>query len=335
MKRNLILLLVLLLLGFFAYNMIQRSKNVNSADGSDRAFRVNNIEAVDKVFVAYKNKKDITLTRNGNHWLLDDKHKVKEGAINGVLAVLEHARVKFTPSKAATDNIIAGIAKVGIKVEAYDKNNKKLTSFYIGGNTHDERGTYFLKEHAAQPYVLELPFEESILREKFARTYLEWRDYTIFREDDTKIVEVSVEYPKEKINSFRIVKDGDYQVLPFYESSTPSQKPTDQKLVESYLKDYRFLMAEYIENEHPRKDSISQILPFCHITLKFEDGGYKDLKLYPVLDVMIHNSDPAEYEALRTLPRFFGLASWGDFYLIQQPLIEKLLMRYTYFLKEE
>jgi len=333
MKRNLILLLVLLVLGFFAFQALS-TKRINSADGSDRAFTVDDIDAVYKVFVAYKNKDDITLTRNGNHWLLDDKHKVKEGAINGVLAVLEHARVKFIPSKNATKNIIKGIAKNGIKVEAFDKNNIKLTSFYIGGNTHDAYGTYFLMEHAAQPYVLELPFEESILREKFARKYLEWRDYTIFKEDDSKIVELSVEYPKDQTNSFRIIKDGDYRVESVNKNAPATGAKTNQKLVDTYLKDYRFLMAEYIENEHPRKDSISQLLPFCHISLKFEDGGYKDLKLYPVLEVMKYNSDPQEYESLKELPRFFGLASWGDFYLIQQPLIEKLLMRKSYFLEE-
>lgn len=332
MKRNLILLLILAVLGFVAYKALS-SKEVNTADGSDRAFTVEDIDAVDKIFVAYKNKKDITLSRNGQHWLLDKKHRVKDGAIAGVLSVLKDARVKFIPSKNATENIVKGIAKVGIKVEAYDKNNKKLTSFYVGGNTPDERGTYFLMEHAAQPYVLELPWEESVLREKFARTFLEWRDYTIFREDDTKIVELSVEYPKDQTNSFRIKKEDGYTVLPFNENAPMSGKKTIQKNVESYLKEYSFLMAEYIENEHPRKDSISQLLPFCHITIKFDDGGYKDLKLFPVLEVMKYNSDPAEFEALKTLPRFFGLASWGDFYLIQQPLIEKLLIRYNYFLE--
>ncbi len=332
--KNLILFLVLVVLGWFAYNTMNSSSG-DKADVSDRAFTVENINDVYKVFVAEKNKEPITMTRNGNHWLLDNKHQVKEGAINGVLSVLEHARVKFIPSKNATDNIINGIAKYGIKVEAYDKNNKKLTSYYIGGNTPDERATYFLMEHAAQPYVLELPFEESILREKFARSYLEWRDYTIFREDESKIKELSVEYPKTQSNSFRIIKDNGYKVLPFNENAASSNLKTNQKLVDSYLKDYRFLMAEYIENEHPRKDSISNILPFCHITIKYDDGGTKDLKLFPVLDVMKFNSDPAEYEALRTLPRFFGLASWGDFYLIQQPLIEKLMMRYSYFLQEE
>ncbi len=331
MKRNLTLFLVLVLLAFLAYKMLGTTKNSSSVD--DRAFTVADINAVDKVFVAYKSKNNITLTRNGNHWLLDETHRVKEGAINGVLSVLERARVKFIPSKNATENIIKGIAKVGIKVEAYDKNGKKLTSFYIGGNTPDERGTYFLMENAAQPYVLELPFEESVLREKFSRSYLEWRDYSIFRENDEKIKELTVEYPKDQTNSFRIVKDGDYKVLPFNENAPVSGKKTNQKLVESYLKDYRFLMAEYIENEHPRKDSISSLLPFCHITIKFDDGGFKDLKLFPVLDVMKYDSDPVEYEALKTLPRFFGLASWGDFYLIQQPLMEKFLLRYNYFLE--
>jgi len=332
MKRNLFLFLLFLVLAWLSYSLVSSEKG-NSISLSDRAFTVENIDDVHKVFVADKNQNPITLTRSGNHWLLDNKHQVKVGAINGVLSVLEKARVKFIPSKNATQNIIKGIAKYGIKVEAYDKNDKKLTSYYIGGNTPDERGTYFLMENAEQPYVLELPFEESILREKFARRYLEWRDYTIFREDESKIKELSVEYPKAQTNSFRIIKDNGYQVLPFNAMAANSKKKTNQKLVESYLKDYRFLVAEYIENEHPRKDSISQILPFCHITIKYDDGGSKDLKLFPVLDVMKYNSDPQEYEALRLLPRFFGLASWGDFYLIQQPLIEKLLMRYDYFIE--
>ena len=332
MKKNLVLLILVVILAALAYFFIGIKGDASSSiDVSDRAFTVENIDDVHKIFVARRGVEEVTLTRNGESWLVNGKYKAKAGAMRGVLSVLKNARIQFIPSRNATENIVRGIGTVGIKVEAYDKNNKKLTSYYIGGNTPDERGSYFLMENAAQPYVMELPNEVSVLREKFHRTFEEWRDYGVFEEDESKFKSVSVEYPKQKKHSFTITAAGKYEVLPFHASAPKINKEVNQKLVQNYLKDYRFVHAEYIENKHPRRDSINTLVPFCNISIEYQDGGKKSIRLWPVYEVMHLTADPVELESLKKVERFFGEASWGDFYLIQQHLLEELLMPYSYF----
>ena len=75
--------------------------------------------------------------------MINDTYRANENAIKGVLNFFEKNRIKFIPSKAATDNIINEIALIGLKVEVFDKENNLLKSFFIGGNTPNERGTYF------------------------------------------------------------------------------------------------------------------------------------------------------------------------------------------------
>ena len=139
MKKNYFLLLVFLLLGAGTgwYLLSKDTENTSTTLGWDRKFAVKNIDDVQKVFIAKRTGETTTLTRNGDHWLVNGQHKASPNAVENVLEVISDVTLKFVPPRPAYDNIVKEIAARGIKVEVYGRGDNLLKSFYIGGVTPD------------------------------------------------------------------------------------------------------------------------------------------------------------------------------------------------------
>ena len=70
MKKNYLLLIVFLLLGSGTvwYLFSNKTEKATNTLGWDRKFAVDDINEVQKVFIAKRTGETTTLTRNGNHW---------------------------------------------------------------------------------------------------------------------------------------------------------------------------------------------------------------------------------------------------------------------------
>lgn len=324
-------------LAVIVYLFMYKDNNSLEELDSTRNFRIENLDDINKIFIAQKGVEPITLELRKGTWYINEKYKASVSAMNGVKDFFLNNRIKFIPSKAATENIVNEIAKIGIKVDAFDKNNQLLKSFYIGGNTPDERGTYFLMHHAEQPYVLELPGMVAVLRERFLRSFDEWRSNEVFAYKPEDIKEVSVAYPKEKNYSFKITKEAEWEVKPYYPSAINYFENPNQDLVESYIADYNQLFAEGYENNRPEKDSVLQLVPFAEISIKDKSDRTRKLDLYTYNDVYIphYSSNPIGVATVNQVERFFVGDNLGDFYVVQIQLVKKLLRTYDYFYPDE
>lgn len=335
--RNLLLLLFILLLGGIIYFVKTSSEGKEALDLSTRDFRIEDTDQIHKIFIAHKLQDPLTLTKQSNgSWLMNGKHKANQNAIDNVMNFYKLNRIKFIPSENATKNIVKEIGVLGIKVEAYDKHNNLLKSFFIGGNTPDERGTYFLMEHAKQPYVLELPHSVAVLRERFLRTYDEWRSYEVFTSRTDKLKSVSIEYPKQKNHSFRIDLEDDNRVKPFYPDAVKYFEKQNQNVVDSYIAGFDVVYSQNVYNEFSKKDSISQLVPFAKIGMVDQNDKTFSLSLYSFDDIFKphYTSSPTDLQRAQSSERFYGYSSEGDLFVIQTHLIKKLLRSYAYFFEE-
>jgi len=333
MKKNLLLLFTVVALATLAYFFVFQNKNSLEDLESTRNFRIENPEELGRVFIAQKGQDPIDLKLKKGTWYINDKYKANQSSINGIKDFFINNRIKFIPSKAATNNIVNEIAKIGIKVEAFDRKGKLLKSFYVGGNTPDERGSYFLMQHADQPYVLELPGMVAVLRERFLRTFDEWRSNEVFAYNTNDIVEIGVAYPKDKNYSFKIKREDGLSVEPYYPNAVNYFENPVEDLIESYVADYNFLFAEGYENNRPEKDSIMQLVPFAQFSIKDKTGDLREFNLYTYNDVYKphHSSNPISLATVQQVERFFLSDNNGDFYVVQIQLIKKLLRSYDYF----
>ncbi|MEM8909456.1 MAG: DUF4340 domain-containing protein, partial [Bacteroidota bacterium] len=233
---------------------------------------------------------------------------------------------------------IESIATVGIKVEIYGKEEEKLKSFYVGGVTSNGTGTYMIMEDSEEPIVMHIPFWEGSLRGRYWELPDAWKDRSIFRHPLEEIQSVSVEYPRQKNRSFVIEKEAeDYTVRPFYDV-TPRQ--TGRILPgspERYLSGFKSLIAEGFKNESPRRDSVSQLIPFSIVTLTDTNGEVTSARFFPQNVIEMENtpksSTPVPLEAMNrgVIERYFADCSSGNFMLVQQRVFGKIFWEYSAF----
>ncbi len=330
-NTNLLLLALVLALGGFAYWYTQRDKK-SSLDGYDFQFAIKDTANISKIFMADRSGKTVTLTRqNASAWQVNGKYKVRPDAINNLLDVMARVDLKYRLPRNAVPNVVKDIAANAIKVEIYDIRGDKLKSYYVGGVNMDETGTNMMMEEANEPYVTYIPGLVGGLRVSYFLEEMDWRDRMIFSYTPDDIQSVSIDYPLQKSNAFKLTKSGNtYNVEPFYPVTPKVDAPVVRALAENFLLGFRKLGAEGFETGFIRSDSIKTTVPFAIISINTE-GVAKTLKLYPMLP---HNPDGTLIKSVEgqvTVERYYAETETGEWLLIQHQLFEKIFWGYRSF----
>ena len=299
--------------------------------GRDRLFRVENTDQVHKIFLAHRDGEQVTLERQGRSWVYNGKWTARENAMENLLRAIRTIEMKYKPAEAAVPNMVEDLAVYGIKVELYDRTDKLLKAYYVGGGTADERGTHVIMEGSEQPYVAHLPGWEGNLRFRYNLKGDDWRDKSVFAERPDNIKQITVDYPRQKSKAFQLVRQGNsFAVYPLH-STTPvrDEKPAPGA-AERFVYGFESLIAEAFENQNPRRDSILQTLPFSVIQVVRKDGSQKEVRLYPVRPLA------TMWDAQGDMPnqpieRYFAATDAGDFFLVQHRVFRRILWPYQAF----
>lgn len=326
-KTTIVLLVLFLLLGGGAWWFTQKGtpKNTLGAE-QDWYMALDDISQVHKVFFANREGETVTIERKGKEWLYNGKYKARPNAVNLVMDVILKMRLKYRPAQAAVEPAVKYMASQGIKVEAYDKAGNNLRTFYVGGGTTDERGTFMMLDGSDNPYVMHLPAWEGNIRTRFFFGDNNWRDRTIFGEKQENIQKVSVEYPNKKNQSFILERQGDTFALSRLD--TPAQQePANNSRVEAYLEGFKSLGAEGFENDNSKIESMFEEAPFCTVTLTNTKNETTSLSVYPLYE-RDENGKPFPDQKLE---RYIARSAAGDRYLIQQLVFGKIFWSYDAF----
>ncbi len=333
-RTNLLLILFVLLgiiVGYLIFSRAPEQDNLSSLV-ADRKFAPNDIDEVYKIFLADRAGNQTTLTRQNGYWLYNGEYRARPNAIENLLDAVKRIQVKYKPPVAATDNMIKDLSAQGIKVELYDKNDKVLKIYYIGGGTADERGTHAIMEGAEEPYVTHIPGWEGNLRFRYNLKGDDWRDKTLLDFQPEDIASLSVEYPKQKNKSFRLFnEEGTYSIIPFYEVTPVINQAVNQGKAEAYLTEYEGIVAEAFENSNPIRDSILSLVPFSIVRVKDQAGLETELKLYPLIPRGVAIDPKTGIQQNAQIERFFIHYNGADFMLGQNRILNKILWAYDYF----
>lgn len=337
MRNTLLLFLLFMLLGGITYwYMNQLPEDGNSGDWGT-SLTIDDTDQIHKIFIVARHGTSYKLEKKPEGWIVNGKHKVRPAKIRYILETLRRQRVKSIPAKAASESIVKNIASTGLKVEVYDINDEELLTFYVGGTTNDERGTYMIKEDSNQPLVMHLPGWEGGLRTRFWDDPENWRDRSVFSTPTKDIKYVKVDYPRQKSQSFEIIrKEGMYEVRPVYKTTDLITKPATQEGVTEYLNLFKSKVSENFSNRHPGKDSIKQLIPFCEIQLLATDQDTQKVRFYPqTSNVEYQNPNiPGRVLASRgAIERYFVDNNGEDFQLVQQMVFGKLFVSYESFFR--
>jgi hypothetical protein len=329
MKRTLLLAALFAVLGVSAWYVLQQKKlQTGTALSPDMDFAIENTNEIGRIFMADRKGQTTTLERKKDFWLYNNKFRARPTAVSSLLETLHNIKVEYIPPNASDPELVKSLATEGIKVEIYNLDNKLVKQYYVGGVTMDERGTYMIMEGSEKPYVMHIPAFIGQVRVRYMMGDDNWRDRAVFVEKPEEIQSVSVEYPKQKSQSFKLEKAaaGAYNVSPFFSTTPVIHKPLRKGIAEAYLLQFENMVSEGFESANPARDSVVSMVPFAIVSLKNMDGTEKKVRFWP-LDVETHPVTGQNY-----VVRYFTDLNDGEaFYLTQHRVFGPIFRGYQFF----
>jgi len=177
--------------------------------------------------------------------------------------------------------IVSNLAVKSIKVEIYQK-SKLIRTYYVGGPTKDQYGTYMLLEGSSQPFVMYIKGFKGYLTPRYFISESQWRDRLLFQYIFSEIASITVEQPLNPERSFAVYNHGnntfglkalkDQQIIMNFDTIKV------KTFLASFKKVYFDSFINYMDVE--KKDSILSTSPHFIITVKDTDGNVNKITTY-------------------------------------------------------
>ena len=267
MKKNRLLIVVVLVLSVLAIWLYLNQKN-STINKELRDFAIKDTASVVKIFMASKSGEQVLLEKKADGtWSLNGKYWARPDAVKTLLKTMYDVEVRSPVGRAAYNNIIKSIAAKGIKVETYNSQGLFKT-YYVGGPTQDQLGTYMYIENSTVPFITHIPGFEGYLTPRYITDEKDWIVKNVFKLDEGALKSIMVADREKQGYAFRITKEqtGDYSV--FDGNDSPVENVSQDKVI-SYLQFYRILNYEYTEKtlSAEQLDSLRATTPFRSIVL--------------------------------------------------------------------
>ena len=296
MKKNKILIIIVVVLAVAAVILIfQNRRNTLRKDRVE--FAIDDTSSVTKIYMADMQGNDVLLQRESpSRWTLNDSMTARKDGVEMLLNTMSRLAVKAPVPRASYNTVIKRLAATSIKVEVYQQiyrinlfnsirlfpHEKRTRTYYVGGATPDNQGSFMLKEGSDTPFVVYLPGLRGYLSARYTAFASDWRDHTIFAKNPEEIRKIKLDFLQEPDQSFTVEKPSTNEVI-----LTPagSREPLDNfdttRVIEFFnaFRNIRFEAAfENITARH--KDSILQQPPVHRITVTDTAGNSRTITTY-------------------------------------------------------
>lgn len=327
MKRTWILSGVFLVLIVIMLVLVSNREDGDSSfEEYEGNFKISNVDEVGRIFIANRDGSTVDLKRKADHWTVNDSFIARQTMINTLLETVSKLEIRYIPARAAIPNITKTLAVYGIKVEIYTRQGSELKTYYVGGATQDERGTFMIKEGSEQPFAIHLPTMDGGLRARFEPRVRDWRDRHFLQIKPEEIEMVKVNYPRRRHASFVLKRNGSsYEISALYPDTPEKSGEFRKAAADNFMRDLTNVACESFENDYPKKDSIRALLPWSEYQLTLRGGDSIGFSLYPCGPLIESEFSPSVH-------RFFIDCNTGDFMLGQYSVLEDILRGYEYFI---
>ncbi len=314
MKRNRIALIIFIVLAAIsAWLWINRSSS--TLKGELRDFAVADTASIDKLFLADKDGRRVTIKRvNSETWLVNDKFIARKDAIDNLLHTIKAVEVRSPVGKNLYNNTMKLMAAKSVKIEIY-KGDEKLKTYYVGHPTMDQLGTFMYLENSTVPFITHMPGFNGFLSSRYFASEAEWRDKAIFRVDPRRIVSVLVKDYARPHRSFELVRQPDSSYVVTRLQDNKPITPLDITKVRTFLSAFRNTNFERLDNDISNKvrDSVLAAGAFSELRMRLDNNTEKVLVCFrkPVGSASRLQIDEAGKNLPFDYDKFYALMS-GD-----------------------
>ncbi len=298
-----------------------------------RDFAVQDTTAVDKIFLVDKDNNQILLEREDSHWLVNKNANAREDLVNILLETIRRVEVYSPVPKTRQDYVIRDLSSNGIKCEIYQK-GEKVKTYYVGGVTQDNLGTYMLLENSAEPFVVSMPGFSGYLTTRYNTSEKEWISKRVYSYSFDQVASVEVEYPNEPSQSYKIINQGNNQFelirldnkLPVEHFDTVRVK---QQLGRFKKVGFEFFVPEKFKTH--RIDSVRQYTPIYRFNVTDVSGNSRELLCYTRPNKnKLKDDEGIPYE--NDIERLYAVFD-DEMVVMQYYTTDMLTMRLNYFLE--
>ena len=341
MKSNKVLIVLLVALIAVAIYLFSTNKTetVSDIEGAKSEFSIQDTSKITKIFIADAKGGKVTLSKNGNVWMVDNKYVARPDNIKLLLKTFNRISVKSPVPKSAFNNIIKSLATGGTKVEIYEGESKPSKVYYVGGPTLDHQGTYMLLEtegvKSTAPFIMHIPGFYGYLTTRFFTESEQWRDAVVFKYLPSDIKSISVEYHENPKQSFIIEKDNNKFLLKDFRDKKILGE-ADTNIINKYVSLYQSIYYEMIDVELSQEKKDSIISSNAYFTIEVEGflGGRNKIVAYHMPNyrqLLGKDGEPYLYD----VDRMYALLNDELFLFIQFATFDQLTIPKAYFLQKK
>lgn len=318
MRKTLPYLLLLILLGVGVWYFLRRPEG-ESFDPDEAGFTVSDTAAIHRIFLASRTGSRVTLERTPQGWMLDGKYPALRANVRQLLTTLYKQKAAYPVPKGSHNFIVKGMAGGSVKVELFGKDGRPLRTFYVGAETPDFDGTYMLMEGAERPYVVKMSGFEGYLQPRYATSWYDWRDRTVFDVPAAAIQRASVKYAEDPHQSFAISRTPEGIAV---EMDGPAPGPANVRRAEQYLSFFQNVNSEgYFNGKRDVRESIATTAKKCDIELQTTGGTQRVAVYWEPVNQRSKNVGGELYDP----DRYYAIINGGaDTVGIQQQAFEKI-----------
>ncbi len=282
MRKTLIYILVLALLGAGIYWLLPGNKNENPFNAEEAGFTIKDTGSIGRLFLAAADGESVLVERTDSGWVVNKKYPVLRSTLNMLLTTFVNQAPLYPVTQNAYENTVKAMATHGTKVEIYDRQGKKMKVFYVGGAAVNNSGTNMLMEGASKPYVVETPGFVGYLTPRYATKLRDWRDRTVFNIPAQDIKSVSVQYADKPENSFTVSRDANDSLAVTTDAKVMrSADGLNKKRVVTYLNFFNNINCEGYLNGLADNDTTIKTAPrHSTIVLTSKSGKVQHVDIY-------------------------------------------------------
>jgi hypothetical protein len=225
---------------------------------------------------------EVELVRGVQSWMVNNKLPAKNRTVKLLLKIFSQLSIKSAVSKGKLSEMQHQLETRAVQVSFMD-NGKIIKKYYVS-DYFSENETYMSIGNTGHPYSMDVLHLQGRMQALLNTDINFWRDNVIFRCKPDDIASVSVEYPLQPFNSFKLSKlDNGMWTLTDIKGLKTFALNDKRRLME-YLSSFGNVAFEKIVSGIPRhsSDSILSSKPLYIISLKDNENRMMVMKGFPI-----------------------------------------------------
>lgn len=301
MKKIIIIIIGVLLIGGLAYYASNLSKGAKATDISLIAFAIEDTASVNKIEI-YDSYNDIEYTVERNKegvWVGENGECVRQDVVIVMLETMNRIMLRGYVPQSATQNMKKLLMAQHKRVKIY-QNGKWVKTWYVGHSTRDRMGTHMLLETPTitsdNPVIMGMKGFFGILEPRFFADPRRFTCTNLFSFKREDLGEIEVINRVNPTASFKVeVKNADEYLVT---SNGEIVNQVDRNNLVFYLngfEDVHFNQPNYTMSE-AEIDSLRNVSPDYELKIKTKQNEDLNFKMYRRLDPEYDTKDTIAYD---------------------------------------